>query len=412
MNYTLKININRQKEQKVKEILQKKTFYGKQFGYDNKNKLSKREKMLKKGFNFLDKTTITSKTPTQPLTQQQQQLPTQQQDLSQIKPKYTSLPLELKATNVVPNYESWDKQFLPLDFSFPLTTSSSSSPSLQSTISYFEQNNLFNTSMLGKIHHYIHHPIPIKNEFIEKESKTSLPIHLTLLERKRFRRLKKIEKLKQEQEKVKFGLAQPKPPKLTYKNFMSILKEESVTDPTKALEKVKNAYEERHTRMLKLNEQHKLTKEQKREKFKRKVERDTKKELKGCLIRINKLTSNKNRFKIDKNGQQLYLTGICLMNRQCTIPNMVYVEGSSLQINKMKKLIMQRIKWNETEEIITTNTVNDSNSNDNCKVIWEGVIKKRYCEKWKVQEVKTEVDAVKILQGFNLDNFWSSLNQY
>ena len=399
MNYTLKININRQKEQKVKEILQKKTFYGKQFGYDNKNKLSKREKMLKKGFNFLDKTT-TSKTPIQTL--QQQSL----QESSQIKPKYTSLPLELKATNVVPNFESWDKQFLPLDFTVPLT----SSPSLQSTISYFEQNNLFNSSMLNKVHHYIHHPIPIKNEFIEKESKTSLPIHLTLLERKRFRRLKKLEKLKQEQEKVKFGLAQPKPPKLTYKNFMSILKEESVTDPTKALEKVKNAYEERHTRMLKLNEQHKLTKEQKREKFKRKVERDTKKELKGCLIRINKLTSNKNRFKIDKNGQQLYLTGICLMNRQCTIPNMVYVEGSSLQINKMKKLIMQRIKWNETEEI--NNIPNETNNNSNCKVIWEGVIKKRYCEKWKVQEVKTEVDAVKILQGFNLDNFWSSLNQY
>lgn len=399
MNYTLKININRQKEQKVKEILQKKTFYGKQFGYDNKNKLSKREKMLKKGFNFLDKTT-TSKTPTQ--TQQSLQEP------PQIKPNYTSLPLELKATNVVPDYESWDKQFLPLDFSFPSTAS----PSLQSTISYFEQNNLFNASILNKIHHYIHHPIPIKNEFIEKESKTSLPIHLTLLERKRFRRLKKIEKLKQEQEKVKFGLAQPKPAKLTYKNFMSILKEESVTDPTKALEKVKNAYEERHTRMLKLNEQHKLTKEQKREKFKRKVERDTKKELKGCLIRINKLTSNKNRFKIDKNGQQLYLTGICLMNRQCNIPNMVYVEGSSLQISKMKKLIMQRIKWNETEEIsnIPNETSNDNNSN--CKVIWEGVIKKRYCEKWKVQEVKTEVDAVKILQGFNLDNFWSSLNQY
>ena len=70
-----------------------------------------------------------------------------------------------------------------------------------------------------KITHYIQHPVPVKNEYIEKMNKISLPMFLTKKERKRLRKLRRQEKEKEKQEKMKLGLIEPPKPKLKFKLF-------------------------------------------------------------------------------------------------------------------------------------------------------------------------------------------------
>jgi U4/U6 small nuclear ribonucleoprotein PRP3 len=169
-----------------------------------------------------------------------------------------------------------------------------------------------------------------------------------------------------------------------------------------------------------------LTKEQKAEKIKRKFERDSKKEVKACLFRIENLSHKKNRFKIDRNAQQLYLTGVCIMmkkNLNLNLPSLVYVEGGPLSIKKFKTLLLRRIKWSEkkkeedkdeskSEEVQLKSNHEDFPINPECLLVWEGNVKKRYYEKWKMTEVKSENDVKKILQEKGIDHFWNSVISY
>lgn len=399
MKYTLKININKKKEQKVKELLKKK--YHNEQNSRIKSYTSKREKMMKKGFNFVEKGSF-EKT-LQLYTNNNSKKENNENNskiLSFVKPKFSSAPLQLKASNIIPSIEPWDVEFLPSGMNnFLPPEKNGKDLKLSDFLSYFNKLPNFSQILDKKLNFYIHHPVPIKSEYLEKENKIQLPVYLTTRERKKFRKIKKMEKIKDEQEKIKFGLIKPKPVKITYKNFMQIFKDESIADPSLIEQKVKQAYEERYNKMIEQNAKNALTKEQKREKRKRKLEKDSKKECRGCLIRIRKLKCNLNRYKIQKNGQQLYLTGICLMNRPGEINSLLYFEGGPLAVQKMKNLITKRIKWNLTEKI--------ENSDKNFEIMWEGILKQRNCEDWKIHEIKSEADAIKLLQPRKMENMWT-----
>lgn len=429
--YTLKININKTKEQKVKELLKNKNFY---VGGSGKTRVTKREKMMKKGFNFIEvgsfakvaKNALANgkkkennakeypdKTAAESTSDNKDTKNDALTPLLSIKPRFTQKPLELKAENFIPDCESWDQEFLPSQLkSFIPGELSSKKPQLEEFINYIKNPEI--TSVLfSKVNFYIHHPVEVKNELLEKNNKVSLPVFLTAQERKRAKRLRRIQKQEEEQNLVKLGLAEPKKPKLTFKNFMNIFQDETVTDPSQIEQKVKKAYEERYNKMIKENEKKKLTKEQKREKLRRKFERDSKKECCGCLFVINTLKSNKNRFKIDKNAQQLYLTGTCLMNRNGNTKNYLYVEGGPLAVKKMKILIQRRIKWDETETEKGKEDENKMKIDDpnHTKIIWEGTLKKRNCEDWKMQEIQTEGDAIQILKQKGMDGLFKVIDQ-
>lgn len=53
-----------------------------------------------------------------------------------------------------------------------------------------------NDFYVDKITHYIQHPKKIKNEYIEQIEKMVVPIHLTEKEKKKLRRMKRIDKEK------------------------------------------------------------------------------------------------------------------------------------------------------------------------------------------------------------------------
>jgi U4/U6 small nuclear ribonucleoprotein PRP3 len=295
-------------------------------------------------------------------------------------------------------------------------------------------------------------------------NKISMPVFFTENERKRIRRLRRQEKEKDKQEKIRLGLLEPDPPKLKFNNFMRILGDSAVQDPSQVEKLVRKAYEERYKKMMAENEKNKLTKEQKGEKVRKKFERDIKKDCKACLFKIPDLYDRKIKYKIDKNAQQLYLTGICIANKRSNmdrIPTLIYVEGGPLALKKYKNLLLRRIKWGQKENNIdktgdkeiyqNNNEENNVNQNENdlklkenksslsftfnqnanlnnddnvkkdsmecknskdCMLVWEGTLKKRSFEKWKLMEVTSEIRARKILSDKGMEHYWNLLISY
>lgn len=86
---------------------------------------------------------------------------------------------------------------------------------------------------MGKITHFIQHPVPLKNEYVENINKMVIPIKLTEKEVKRLRKMKRTEKEKDKQEKVKLGLMPPPLPKIKLSNYMKVLGKEAIADPSR-----------------------------------------------------------------------------------------------------------------------------------------------------------------------------------
>ncbi len=86
---------------------------------------------------------------------------------------------------------------------------------------------------MDKITHYVQHPMKIKNEQIEAIEKMVVPIHLTEKEKKRLRRMKRLDKEKDKQEKVKLGLMPVPLPKVKLSNYMKIMGKEAIADPSR-----------------------------------------------------------------------------------------------------------------------------------------------------------------------------------
>ena len=84
-----------------------------------------------------------------------------------------------------------------------------------------------------KITHYVQHPVPIKNDYIENINKMLVPIHLTPKEKKRIRKMKRVEKEKDKSERIKLGLLPPPLPKLKLSNYMKVLGKEAIADPSR-----------------------------------------------------------------------------------------------------------------------------------------------------------------------------------
>mgnify|MGYP003577445925 CR=1 FL=1 len=139
------------------------------------------------------------------------------------------------------------------------------------------------------------------------------------------------------------------PPKLKYSNFMNIMKDEAVADPTKAEMEVRKAIAERLQSHLERNAKKKLTKDQKAEKNMRKLRRDSAAECRVAVFRVENLSHGAHKFKINMNAQQLALNGVCVIADKklgLNLPNVIVVEGGPKAIKFYKKLMLRRIKWN------------------------------------------------------------------
>lgn len=290
---------------------------------------------------------------------------------------------------VIPDIEWWDQ---PLAIN---TKSFMSSDILSSIKSYNEEEIKINPTQINKkeITNLVQHPIPIKNEFVEKQKKIELSNSLTKKERKKlvkFRKLKLNEELREMQH---LGLRKPPEPRLTYKNYIRVLSNKAVSDPTKAEEMVRKAYVERHNKMVLDNEARKLNKKQRSEKNKKKYERDIKKQCKLNLYQIKGELTKKEQFRIKKNARQLYLTGLHISLNNV---HMLYVEGGPIATNRFHNLLCRRIKWEPINDAIKS-----------CKLVWEGISKSRMFKKWKGIDNKSESEVRHFLADKGLEAFWT-----
>lgn len=119
------------------------------------------------------------------------------------------------------------------------------------------------------------------------------------------------------------------------------------------------------------------------------------------ITKVISLTTN--RFKIDISAKKHMLTGLCIIPDQTlshTIPSLIVVEGGQWAIKKYKKLLLRRIKWTQTADKLEEADkarISEEIKNNRATLVWEGIVKKRIFDRWRVVEVRNEAEARRLL---------------
>lgn len=263
----------------------------------------------------------------------------------------------------------------------------------------------------------IQHPVALEPPQ-ERNAPAPKPMYLTSKEQAKIRRQNRMADLKEQQAKIRLGLIPAPPPKVKKGNLMRVLGEEAVKDPTAVEAMVNQQIAERHQKHLQANEERKLTKEQKHEKLVANQEKDASKSLHLVVFKIGSLANGQHRFKVQKNAEQLALTGICVMHPKF---NLLIAEGGQWSVSKYKKLMLNRIDW--TENVPSRDvkhgqqrqwlmaeddngTLKDMTSNY-CSLVFEGEVKGRVFKRWTSKVTETDAEARDALARSKMENFWS-----
>merc|ERR1712137_132535 len=269
---TLKVNINREKEARMKKILGVKGDGegGEQY-FDNSLKTQMRfERPKRKGFRFIEEGALVKKEKRllQKIQEKAAGMDKEKKDEKKKKEEERKKALEKEAEDakaqeegvrkiepkvirreVIPDVEWWDMPFLKEDIN--------------------GQKRAYTEVNVEKITPYVEHPIPIKIT-TEKEIPDAAMMHLTPKERKKLRRLKRQERTQEIRDKMKMGILQPPPPKVKMSNLMRVLGDEAVADPTTVERKVRQQVEQRRKEHEQRNEARKLPAEERKQKKKQK----------------------------------------------------------------------------------------------------------------------------------------------
>ncbi|XP_040173005.1 U4/U6 small nuclear ribonucleoprotein Prp3-like isoform X1 [Anopheles arabiensis] len=227
-----------------------------------------------------------------------------------------------------------------------------------------------------------------------------LPVFLTNKERRKLRRQNRREAWKEEQEKIRLGLEAPPEPKLRISNLMRVLGTEAVQDPTKIETHVREQMVKRQKIHEEANAARKLTDDQRREKKIRKMKEDTTLGVHIAVYRIRDLQDQQSKkFKIETNAKQLFLTGACVLFRDCSV---VVVEGGPKQQKKYRRLMLHRIKW---EEDLVKNA-DDKEIPNSCVLVWEGMNQRRHFGEFKYKSFSLEKSARDFFQKHHVEHYW------
>lgn len=268
---------------------------------------------------------------------------------------------------------------------------------------------------------YIQHPV-LLDPPQEKHMPQQKPMFLTHKEQAKIRRQRRMGDLKEQQAKIRLGLEPAPPPKVKKSNLMRVLGEQAVKDPTAVEARVTREIADRRQTHEAVNEDRKLTKEERREKIATQKEKDAERGIYVSVYRIESLANGRNRFKISKNAEQNALTGVCVMHPRF---NIVVVEGGSHSITAYRKLMLNRIDWSENpgsgggrpggerESLASWLEPEDEKgelkdlSTNSCNLLWEGQAKARGFRKWLGARVcESDSQAKDVLTRGKMENFW------
>ena len=204
--------------------------------------------------------------------------------------------------------------------------------------------------------------------------------------------------------------------------YANPLKPEAVQDPTAVEARVNREIAERAQKHVDMNEERKLTKEQQHEKLATKQAGDLAKGVFCTVYKIDSLVNGRHRFKVGRNAEQENLYGICVIHpKQC----LVVTQGGQHSIKAYKKLMLNRIAWQENSA--SNKTVREGNAkahaewlesvdsqgnlrslDDNkCTLVWEGQLDKLTYHKWSSKVCETDKEAMDALSRGKMENFWT-----
>ncbi|KAH8597986.1 pre-mRNA processing factor 3-domain-containing protein [Bisporella sp. PMI_857] len=267
---------------------------------------------------------------------------------------------------------------------------------------------------------YVQHPVLLEPPQ-EKNAPAPKPMFLTKKEQSKLRRQRRMADLKEQQAKIRLGLVPAPAPKVKKGNLMRVLGEEAVKDPTAVEARVNQEIAARHEAHVEMNEERKLTKEQRHEKLALNQEKDAAKGIHVLVFKINNLSNGAHRFKIGKNAEQMALTGVCIIHpRLC----LVVVEGGEHSVRQYRKLMMQRIDWTENSPTRIKEGARAEGLQDwlkaedekgelkdltlnKCELIFEGEQKSRAFRKWGSKVCETDSAARDALTRAKMENFWT-----
>ncbi|XP_023346110.1 U4/U6 small nuclear ribonucleoprotein Prp3 [Eurytemora carolleeae] len=249
----------------------------------------------------------------------------------------------------------------------------------------------------GAISNLIEHPIQLQP--LESTKSVSVPMFLTKKEQKKMRRQNRREAWKEKQDKIRLGLVLPDEPKVKMSNLMRVLGNEQIMDPTKIEAHVRAQMAKRKAEHEQANAERKLTPGQKKEKNLRKLKEDTTAGVSVTVYRLKNLMNPSKKWKLEKNAQQLFMTGTVVLYQDI---NIVVVEGGPKQQKKYKQLMLNRIKWDED-----LYKDKDGNEHQNeCELVWEGQTKQRNFGEMKFKLCPTEGFARDHFKQAGVEHYW------
>ena len=170
-----------------------------------------------------------------------------------------------------------------------------------------------------------------------------------------------------------------------------------------------------------MNEERKLTKEEKNEKLAEKKGKDAAKGIHVAVFKVNSLANGRHKFKVNKNAEQMDLSGIVVCGPKQTL---ICAEGGQKSVRDYTKLLLNRINWSENDipPVREGNkiakeawlqaqeedgTLKDLSEN-HCSLIFEGEMSSRaFRNKWSFKVVETDKEAMDALSRAKMENFWT-----
>ena len=134
-----------------------------------------------------------------------------------------------------PSVEWWDAQLLP----------NNSYEDFDNGLVVLDDNNILVTNL-------IQHPVPIQPPH-EVYIPRNKGVMLTKKETKKIRRLRRLEEQKEKQDKIRLGILPPDQPKMKMSNFMSVLGDDAIMNPTTMDKAVQSQVQRRAENHLKAN---------------------------------------------------------------------------------------------------------------------------------------------------------------
>ena len=289
----------------------------------------------------------------------------------------------------------------------------------------------------SKTHALLQHLVPIltaaQKAAMEAAKNKPSTLHLTKAERKRHRKLRRAERLREQQDLQAAGLVPPPEDRLTLSNYMKVLGDQAILDPSKMEATVMEQIQARKLKHEQMNADRKLTKEQKAAKHARKLAEDTSQSVKVALFYVKDMSHPYHRAKVDLNAQQNNITGGVLECENGV--NLVVAEGGEKAIKRYTRLMTVRMRWKgedfyeddeeSEEELMVGEDEEDNgegegevgekkkkekrkkfNPNNECELIWTGMAIKRAFHSFMFQSAQDTTVARKILEAKGVAHYW------